>query len=64
MDFSLVKYKCQFIIALGKSPQLFQHDLLQLYAKQTHKFSLPMNKIPEKFVPRYDIAHIFMYEYL
>ncbi|XP_035230958.1 mitogen-activated protein kinase kinase kinase kinase 5-like [Stegodyphus dumicola] len=36
----------------GKSPQLYQHDLLQMYAKQTHKFSLPMNRIPEKFVPR------------
>lgn len=40
---------------VGKSPQLFQHDLLQLYAKQTHKFSLPMNRIPEKFVPRYEL---------
>ncbi|GIY17129.1 hypothetical protein CDAR_599801 [Caerostris darwini] len=36
----------------GKSPQLFQHDLLQIYAKQSNKFSLPMNRIPEKFVPR------------
>ncbi|XP_054715434.1 mitogen-activated protein kinase kinase kinase kinase 5-like [Uloborus diversus] len=35
----------------GKSPQLYQHDLLQMYAKQTHKFSLPVN-LPEKFVPR------------
>ncbi|KAG8188057.1 hypothetical protein JTE90_009930 [Oedothorax gibbosus] len=35
----------------GKSPQLYQHDLLQIYAKQTNKFSLPMN-LPEKFVPR------------
>ncbi|KAF8793969.1 Mitogen-activated protein kinase kinase kinase like protein [Argiope bruennichi] len=36
----------------GKSPQLYQHDLIQLYTKQSNKFSLPMNKIPEKFVPR------------
>ncbi|CAL1274141.1 unnamed protein product [Larinioides sclopetarius] len=36
----------------GKSPQLYQHDLIQLYAKQSNKFSLQMNKIPEKFVPR------------
>ncbi|GFS71612.1 hypothetical protein NPIL_620412 [Nephila pilipes] len=36
----------------GKSPQLYQHDLIQLYAKQSNKFSLPMNRIPEKFVPR------------
>ncbi|XP_042895370.1 mitogen-activated protein kinase kinase kinase kinase 5 [Parasteatoda tepidariorum] len=36
----------------GKSPQLYQHDLLQIYAKQSNKFSLPMNRIPEKFVPR------------
>ncbi|KAK6622640.1 hypothetical protein RUM43_008482 [Polyplax serrata] len=36
----------------GKTPQLYRHDLLQLQSKQTHRFSLHMNKIPEKLVPR------------
>ncbi|KAL0274266.1 UNVERIFIED_CONTAM: hypothetical protein PYX00_006732 [Menopon gallinae] len=36
----------------GKTPQLYRHDLLQLQSKQSHRFSLHMNKIPEKLVPR------------
>ncbi|XP_049773785.1 mitogen-activated protein kinase kinase kinase kinase 5 isoform X3 [Schistocerca cancellata] len=36
----------------GKTPQLYRHDLLALQSKQTHRFSLHMNKIPEKLVPR------------
>lgn len=36
----------------GKTPQLYRHDLLALQSKQSHRFSLHMNKIPERFVPR------------
>ncbi|CAD7089312.1 unnamed protein product [Hermetia illucens] len=36
----------------GKSSQLYRHDLLALHSKQTHRFSLHMNKIPERLVPR------------
>ncbi|XP_024940380.1 mitogen-activated protein kinase kinase kinase kinase 5 isoform X17 [Cephus cinctus] len=36
----------------GKTPQLYRHDLLAMQSKQTHRFSLHMNKIPEKLVPR------------
>ncbi|XP_037031783.1 mitogen-activated protein kinase kinase kinase kinase 5 isoform X11 [Bradysia coprophila] len=36
----------------GKSSQLYRHDLLALHSKQNHRFSLHMNKIPEKLVPR------------
>jgi len=36
----------------GKTPQLYRHDLLALHSKQSHRFSLPVNKIPEKLVPR------------
>uniref|UniRef100_A0A1W7RA67 Mitogen-activated protein kinase kinase kinase kinase n=1 Tax=Hadrurus spadix TaxID=141984 RepID=A0A1W7RA67_9SCOR len=36
----------------GKTPHLYRHDLLILCSKQTHRFSLPMNKIPERFFPR------------
>ncbi|XP_023711466.1 mitogen-activated protein kinase kinase kinase kinase 5 isoform X6 [Cryptotermes secundus] len=36
----------------GKTPQLYRHDLLALQSKQTHRFSLHMNKIPERLVPR------------
>ncbi|XP_044727568.1 mitogen-activated protein kinase kinase kinase kinase 5 isoform X2 [Chrysoperla carnea] len=36
----------------GKTPQLYRHDLLALQNKQLHRFSLHMNKIPEKLVPR------------
>uniref|UniRef100_T1IIG2 Mitogen-activated protein kinase kinase kinase kinase n=1 Tax=Strigamia maritima TaxID=126957 RepID=T1IIG2_STRMM len=36
----------------GKTPQLYRHDLVNLHNKHMHRFSLPMNKIPEFFVPR------------
>lgn len=36
----------------GKSCQLYRHDLIALHSKQTHRFSLHMNKIPERLVPR------------
>ncbi|XP_011878052.1 PREDICTED: mitogen-activated protein kinase kinase kinase kinase 5 isoform X1 [Vollenhovia emeryi] len=36
----------------GKTPQLYRHDLLAILSKQTHRFSLHMNKIPERLVPR------------
>ncbi|XP_030763050.1 mitogen-activated protein kinase kinase kinase kinase 5 isoform X5 [Sitophilus oryzae] len=36
----------------SKSPQLYRHDLLALQSKQSHRFSLHMNRIPEKLVPR------------
>lgn len=36
----------------GKNSQLYRHDLLALHSKQTHRFSLHMNKIPERLVPR------------
>ncbi|KAK2158592.1 hypothetical protein LSH36_167g09019 [Paralvinella palmiformis] len=34
----------------GKTPSLYRHDLAQLHSK--HRFSLPVNKIPEKLMPR------------
>ncbi|KAL3872660.1 hypothetical protein ACJMK2_035874 [Sinanodonta woodiana] len=36
----------------GKTPQLYRHDLAMLHSRQSNRFSLPMNKIPEKLVPR------------
>ncbi|XP_039279917.1 mitogen-activated protein kinase kinase kinase kinase 3 isoform X10 [Nilaparvata lugens] len=36
----------------GKTPQLYRHDLLALHSKQSHRFSLHMNRIPERLVPR------------
>ncbi|CAG9856132.1 unnamed protein product [Phyllotreta striolata] len=36
----------------GKTPNLYRHDLLALQNKQSHRFSLHMNRIPERFVPR------------
>ncbi|XP_073814136.1 MAP4K3-like protein hppy isoform X7 [Musca autumnalis] len=36
----------------GKSCQLYRHDLIALHSKQTHRFSMHMNKIPERLVPR------------
>lgn len=36
----------------GKTPQLYRHDLLLLHTKNSNRFSLTMNKIPERFVPR------------
>ncbi|XP_075211270.1 MAP4K3-like protein hppy isoform X3 [Lycorma delicatula] len=36
----------------GKTPQLYRHDLLALHSKQSHRFSLHVNRIPERLVPR------------
>ncbi|KAI4471406.1 sterile20-like kinase isoform b-related [Holotrichia oblita] len=36
----------------GKTPQLYRHDLLALVNKQSHRFSLHMNRIPERLVPK------------
>ncbi|XP_035825113.1 mitogen-activated protein kinase kinase kinase kinase 5 isoform X2 [Aplysia californica] len=36
----------------GKTPTLYRHDLMMLHTRQNSRFSLPMNKIPEKLVPR------------
>ncbi|XP_014284835.1 mitogen-activated protein kinase kinase kinase kinase 5 isoform X5 [Halyomorpha halys] len=37
----------------GKTPQLYRHDLPALHGKQSlHRFSLHMNRIPERLVPR------------
>ena len=35
-----------------KNPCLYRHDLLALHTRQQNRFSLNVNKIPEKFVPR------------
>jgi len=40
-------------IVLGKSCQLYRHDLIALHSKQTtSRFTLHMQRIPEKLVPR------------
>ena len=38
----------------GKTPSLYRHDLTTLHSNRNHKLStvLPMNKIPERLVPR------------
>ncbi|XP_014662018.1 PREDICTED: mitogen-activated protein kinase kinase kinase kinase 3-like [Priapulus caudatus] len=36
----------------GKSPQLYRHDLTMMHTRQQNRFSLPMNRIPGKLVPR------------
>ncbi|XP_071449789.1 mitogen-activated protein kinase kinase kinase kinase 5 isoform X4 [Hetaerina americana] len=36
----------------GKTPQLYRHDLPGLVGKQSHRFSLHVNRIPERLVPR------------
>ncbi|XP_054281914.1 mitogen-activated protein kinase kinase kinase kinase 5-like isoform X5 [Macrosteles quadrilineatus] len=36
----------------GKTPQLYRHDLLALHSKQSHRFTMHMNRIPERLVPR------------
>lgn len=42
-----------YIVFLGsKTPQLYRHDILALHNKQSHRFSLHMNRIPERLVPR------------
>ncbi|XP_037080659.1 LOW QUALITY PROTEIN: mitogen-activated protein kinase kinase kinase kinase 5-like, partial [Pollicipes pollicipes] len=35
-----------------KNPCLYRHDLLALHSRQFNRFSLNVNKIPEKLVPR------------
>ncbi|KAF0308494.1 Mitogen-activated protein kinase kinase kinase kinase 5 [Amphibalanus amphitrite] len=35
-----------------KSPCLYRHDLLALHSRQFNRFSLSVNRIPEKLVPR------------
>ncbi|XP_037072071.1 mitogen-activated protein kinase kinase kinase kinase 5-like isoform X2 [Pollicipes pollicipes] len=35
-----------------KNPSLYRHDLLALHSRQFNRFSLKVNKIPEKLVPR------------
>ncbi|ELT98037.1 hypothetical protein CAPTEDRAFT_197561 [Capitella teleta] len=34
----------------GKGPSLYRHDLLALHSKHASRFSLPVNKIPEKLL--------------
>lgn len=46
------KYKLKYIYVVGKTPQLYRHDLLALQSKQSHRFSMHMNRIPERLVPR------------
>jgi len=36
----------------GKGSYLYRHDLIALHSRHLHRFSLPMNKIPEKLIPR------------
>ncbi|XP_044254721.1 mitogen-activated protein kinase kinase kinase kinase 5 isoform X2 [Tribolium madens] len=36
----------------GKTPHLYRHDLVALLSKQSHRFSLHMNRIHERLVPR------------
>lgn len=46
--FSISQFSCA-----GKTPQLYRHDLPALHSKQSlHRFSLHMNKIPERLMPR------------
>lgn len=40
------------LFSTGKGPYLYRHELIGLHNRHLHKFSLPMNKIPEKFLPR------------
>lgn len=36
----------------GKTPHLYRHDLVSLHGRHFNRFSLSMNKFPEKFMPR------------
>ncbi|XP_055318069.1 mitogen-activated protein kinase kinase kinase kinase 5 isoform X3 [Sitodiplosis mosellana] len=36
----------------GKSSQLYRHDLLALHSKDANRFSVHMNRIPERLVPK------------
>lgn len=50
--YCLVGIKGLILLIVGKTPHLYRHDLLALQNKQSHRFSLHMNRIPERFVPR------------
>ncbi|XP_047735860.1 mitogen-activated protein kinase kinase kinase kinase 3-like [Hyalella azteca] len=39
-------------VITSKGPYLYRHDLIALHSRHLHRFSLPMNKIPEKLIPR------------
>lgn len=41
-----------FLFFIGKTTQLFRHDLLALHGKQSHRFSQHMTRIPERLMPR------------
>lgn len=36
----------------GKSSQLYRHDLIALHSKESNRFSMHMNRIPERLVPK------------
>lgn len=36
----------------GRSSQLYRHDLVALHSKDANRFSMHMNRIPERFVPK------------
>lgn len=36
----------------GKSSQLYRHDLVALHSKDANRFSMHMNRIPERLVPK------------
>jgi len=40
------------LLFIGKTTQLYRHDLLGLHGKQGHRFSQHMTKIPERLMPR------------
>ncbi|KAJ8982750.1 hypothetical protein NQ317_014048 [Molorchus minor] len=55
MTLSFISFNSHFTSActkFGKTPQLYRHDLLALQNKQSHRFSLHMNRIHERLVPR------------
>ena len=41
-----------FFLFTGKGPNLYRHDLIGIHNRHFHRFSLPMNKLQEKFLPR------------
>lgn len=45
-------FKSFNLFLTGKTTCLFRHDLKMLHSKQANRLSLPMNKIPEKLIPR------------
>ena len=52
ISFLLIVLLISSHLIVGKTPQLYRHDLLALVTKQSHRFSLHMNRIPERLVPR------------